>query len=32
VLSGLVERAGLRADILTPGIIHTGDPIVILDD
>ena len=32
VLVGLIERAGLRADILTQGTIHAGDSIVILDD
>lgn len=28
VLRGLVHRGGLRADILTPGTIHRGDPVV----
>jgi MOSC domain-containing protein YiiM len=32
VLSGLVQRGGLRADILTPGVIHAGDPIELLDE
>jgi len=29
VLPGLVHRAGLRADILTEGMIHSGDPIIV---
>jgi len=27
VLSGLLHRGGLRAEILTEGVIHVGDPI-----
>jgi len=30
VLRGLVHRGGLRADILTPGTIHVGDPVDLL--
>jgi MOSC domain-containing protein YiiM len=29
VLPALVHRGGLRAEILTDGIIHTGDPIIV---
>jgi MOSC domain-containing protein YiiM len=29
VLPALVHRGGLRAEILTDGYIHTGDPIII---
>jgi MOSC domain-containing protein YiiM len=31
VLPGLVHRGGLRAQILTDGLIHTSDPIEIAD-
>ena len=29
VLRGLVHRGGLRAQILTEGMIHVGDPVVL---
>lgn len=29
VLRGLVHRGGLRAQILTDGVIHTGDAVVV---
>jgi len=31
VLSGLVHRGGLRAEIVTEGVIHVGDPIAPTD-
>jgi MOSC domain-containing protein YiiM len=31
VLRGLVHRGGLRADILTGGMIRVGDSIAVLD-
>jgi MOSC domain-containing protein YiiM len=32
VEKGLVHRGGLRAQILTEGVLQTGDPIQVLDD
>jgi MOSC domain-containing protein YiiM len=32
VLAGLVQRGGLRADILTPGTIHAGDLIELVEE
>ena len=32
VLTGLVQRGGLRVDILTPGVIHAGDTIELLEE
>ncbi len=32
LLSGLIHRGGLRAQILTDGIIHVGDPVIDLGE
>lgn len=30
VIKGLLHRGGLRAQILTPGTIHVGDPVTVI--
>ena len=32
VLAGLVQRGGLRADIITGGVIHAGDAIELVEE